>query len=94
MLLELGWENHSERREKARLCGLHKRGHEGWAEMGAGIERNLSQRHGLNLRERGVKTKAGRNSFLSRTITEWNRLVTQQKENIYRTSSKMFMRGL
>jgi hypothetical protein len=54
MLVELGWENLSERRKKARLCGLHRAliGHEGWAEMGAGLKRKLSQRHGLIERKR------------------------------------------
>jgi hypothetical protein len=96
MVLELGWESLGLRRGTARLCGLHRAisAHQGWAEVGAGVEESHSQRKGQGLRERGSKTEVGRNSFLARTIREWNMLAASVRENAKDCSTKMFKHRL
>ena len=96
IIQQLGWESLSQRRKKARLCGLHRAlsDTEGWREIRAGIEETQNGRYGQRLREKGANMEVGRNAFLARTIREWNLLEKSLCENAVKISPKLFSKYL
>jgi hypothetical protein len=101
MMKELEWTTLQHRRQVSRLCNLYRAVscNHGWEEIKlnirgvSGSSRRRGHKWELEVLSKGRKTVVGQNSFLQRTILEWNKL----KECVFgdgKLSSKNFRKNL
>ena len=101
MMSELEWTTLQHRRQVSRLCNLYRAvsDNQGWEEVKSKIRgvRGSSRRKGhkweLEVASKQSKTVVGQNSFLNRTVQEWNAL----KEDVFgdgKMSTKIFRKNI